>query len=250
MNCTHARQVLDAHIDNELDDATSADIARHLAKCPDCAAARAERDTLRRQIRAEAPYFTAPAQVQHHIERFSGVEPRTRPLSHGPTWFAAGAFAMVAALAGLLIGFLLARPVPEQPLHEQIIASHVASLGDARRLIEVAASDRHVIKPWFQGKIDFAPAVRDLSADGFALVGARLDHIADRQAAAVVYRIREHVINVYVWRAHSAASETPSIAAVRGFGVASWATGGMHYAAVSDVDTRDLQRLAQLLATP
>jgi anti-sigma factor RsiW len=250
VNCTRARQVLDAYVDNELDAATSADITQHLADCPDCAGERTERDALRLQVRGQAPYFTAPAALQQQVERFSGAAAGIRSVKRGPSWFAAGATAAVAAVAGLLIGILIARPLPEQPLPDQIIASHVASLGDARRLVAVAASDRHVIKPWFQGKIDFAPAVTDLSADGFTLLGARLDHVADHQAAAIVYRIRQHIINVYVWRSRSSVPEAPSFATVRGFGMASWTAGGLRYAAVSDVDALELQRFARRLAAP
>lgn len=262
VNCTRMRQVLDAYIDNELDAATGADILRHLAECPDCTAARAEREALQREVRASAPYFTAPASLQRHVERFAGAgtgadENRARLAQRGPGWLTAGAMACVATLIGLLSGYFLARPLPDQPLDhpmsDQIVASHVASLSDTQRLITIAAADRHVIKPWFQGKIDFAPAVRDLAAAGFTLSGARLDHIAGRQAAAVVYRIRNHVINVFVWRADGPAAhaaQPPAFTTVRGFGMVNWNHGGLHYAAVSDVDPRDLKQFASLLAAP
>lgn len=250
MNCAHLRQVLDAYIDHELDAATSADITQHLAACAECAAARAERDALRREVRSGAAYFSAPDSLRQQVERFSGPPARVHRAVRRPSWFFAGVLAAVAALAGLLAGYWLARPLPDHPLQDQLIASHVASLGDARRLTEVAANDRHVIKPWFQGKVDFAPNVRDLSAEGFTLAGARLDHVADRQAAALVYRIRNHVINVFVWRAERSEAQAPSFAVVRGFGVMSWAAGGLRYAAVSDVDPRDLKHFAGLLAAP
>jgi len=89
--------------------------------------------------------------------------------------------------------------------------------------------------------------VHDLSGEGFALVGARLDHVANRQAVAIVYRVRNHLVNLFVWRATSNKSEALAVSTVRGFGVATWAGGGLHFGAVSDVDTDDLERFARLV---
>lgn len=253
MNCAHARQMLDAYIDNELDAATSAQMSQHLAECPACMTAQAERDALRLQVRAHAPYFEAPAALRTHVETFTGAAAlRAAPSvaqAKRPSWFAAGALASAAALAGLLSGLWFARPPADDPLREHVVASHIASLADSKLLIDVAASDQHVIKPWFQGKIDFAPAVPDFAAEGFKLAGARLDHIADRQAAAIVYRVRNHVINVFVWRAKNNETSAPTTFVERGFGVTTWTRGGLRYAAISDVETRDLQRFATLMNT-
>ncbi len=248
MNCTHMQQVLDAYIDNELDATTGEEIAQHLAQCPACVAAKAGRDALRRQVRAQATYYNAPAALRRDVERFTGDDTRTQRSQRArPSWYAAGALATAAALAGLLAGWLIARAPADNPLREEVAASHVASLSDTRRLVAVASSDRHTVKPWLHGKIDFAPVVKELSNEGFALQGARLDHVGERQAAALVYRIRNHTVNVFVWRAGNAQPEAPATAVARGFNVTSWAHGGLRYAAISDVDRRDLERLARLL---
>jgi anti-sigma factor RsiW len=130
------------------------------------------------------------------------------------------------------------------------VASHVAALAPTRQLIQVASSDRHTVKPWFQGKVDFAPPVKDLSSDGFALIGGRLDQVADKPAAAVVYQVRKHVINLFIWRAADHTPDAMATTSVRGFSVTTWAAGGLRFAAVSDVDRRDLTRFAQLIGTP
>jgi anti-sigma factor RsiW len=130
-----------------------------------------------------------------------------------------------------------------------VVALAVAE-GRAERLVQVAASDRHVVKPWFQGSVDFAPPVRDLSAEGFALLGARLDRIGDQQAAVVVYRIRNHPIDLFVWRANGDAAAPVQPAVERGFSVATWAQQGLRFAAVSDVDARDLERFARAVQSP
>ena len=253
MNCARTRQLLDAWVDDELDLTTANDIATHLAQCPACAALRSERVELRDAIRAALPREAAPgafaAAVRRALARESAAFDRRR---RGPSWRQAAAIASAAAFAGALAMYVgLHAPVLEAPPRAQAVASHVAAMavaeGRAERLVQVATSDRHGVKPWFQGKVDFAPPVRDLGAEGFALLGARLDRIGDRQAAVVVYRIRNHPIDVFVWRVHSDDSAPVELAVERGFSVATWAQQGLRFAAVSDVDGRDLERFARVL---
>lgn len=258
MNCTRLQQVLDAHIDGELDRATTGEITTHLAQCTACAALHDQRSALRRDLRAQAPYFKAPATlapaIQRALEHAAGhalvqAETEASPRKTRLSWLHAASFAAVAALAGLAGGYWLAQPLPDYPLRDAAVASHVAALAPQRQLIVVASSDRHTVKPWFQGKIDFAPPVKDLASDGYTLVGARLDHVADKPAAAVVYQVRKHVINLFVWRATDRAPDAIATASVRGFSVTTWAADGLRFAAVSDVDGRDLTRFAQRVST-
>ena len=107
-------------------------------------------------------------------------------------------------------------------LPDQVVASHVASLTPGRTLVDVGSSDRHVVKPWFAGRTEFAPWVRDLSGDGFELVGGRLDRVGDREAAAVVYRIRNHYVNLFMWRALSGQADPMKVSQARGFELATW----------------------------
>jgi anti-sigma factor RsiW len=130
------------------------------------------------------------------------------------------------------------------PSMDVLVSRHALSL--AGPLVAFASQDRHHVKPWFHGKVDFAPAVRDLSAMGFVLEGARLERLDGRAAAAVVYRIRNHPINLFVWRA--TAPRQPSgiaLSQVRGYAVAQWSEQELMFAAVSDVDPRDLERFAR-----
>ena len=251
MNCTRFNQVLDAHIDGELDHATTRDIAAHLAECAACTALRDNRLALRQALRTQAPYYKAPATLAPAIRRAltqTAVAPKQR--ARGLSWLHAAAFATVAALAGVIGGYRLAQPQPDYPLRDPAVASHVAALAPTRQLIQVASSDRHTVKPWFQGKIDFAPPVKDLAAAGFTLVGGRLDQVADKPAAAVVYQVRKHVVNLFVWRAADRAADAVATSNLRGFSVATWAADGLRFAAVSDVDARDLTRFAQLVSGP
>ena len=250
MNCARLRQVLDGWLDGEIDRATSVDIEAHLKDCTACAGVKRERDALRDRVRADVGYYRAPAGLKQAVRRAVVASADAEGFRRRrPTWLQAGALASFAACAGVLAGYLLGVPTPDNPLPEQVVASHVASLGTAARLTEVASADRHVVKPWFQGKVDFAPVVLDLSEHGYVLIGARLDHIADRQAAAVVYRVRNHLINLFAWRAGSR-DEAPTALAARGFSVATWSDKGLRFAAVSDVDPRELERFAQLVRAP
>ena len=250
MNCARLRQVLDAWIDGELDAATCAEIDGHLGGCPECRALKGERDALRREIRSGAPYHEAPASLRAAIVDRLDSTPARAP-ARRPYWAGTAFIAGVALLAGLLGGYWIARPLPlaEDALREHIVASHVASLGDPQRLIAVQSTDQHVVKPWLQGKIDFAPVVRDLAPQGYTLLGARLDHVGDRQSVAIVYRMRNHVINMFAWRAADYAAEPVALKSARGFGMATWAEGGLRYAAVSDIERSDLEHFARLMQT-
>ena len=249
MTCARARQVLDALVDLELDEATEREIEAHLASCQDCERQRGERVLLRDRIRRDAPRFAAPTPLRSAIAHaVAGADAFRPPLANRPTWKFAAWFAATAAGAGVAAGIWLGRPALTDAHRELAVASHVASLSPQRRLIDIASTDRHAVKPWFAGKIDFSPPVRDLAAEGFALAGARLDHVGERQAAAVVYRVRNHDINLFVWRAASEGQREPAASAfVRGFAITTWAQDGLRFAAVSDVDLRDLERFAGLV---
>jgi anti-sigma factor RsiW len=245
------RQVLDAWIDGELDAVTAGDIEQHLDQCPACLALKSDRDILRGQVRAQAPYYNAPPALRSTIlNRLDQTPPTAQPSPRSRNWLGAGALATIAALLGLLAGYWMARPLPDDSVREQLVASHVASLNTPQRLITVDSNNQHVVKPWLQGKIDFAPMVRDLSTHGYTLLGARLDHVGDRQAVAVVYRMRNHVINLFVWRAADYTAANLALQSARGFGMATWADGGLRYAAVSDIERGDLERFAQLAQAP
>lgn len=249
MNCARVRQMLDAFVDHELDSATSHEIETHLGGCDDCASARTERVAMLERLRAETPYFAAPPALRAAIGRALDRTDSAAPRAPGrPSWLQTGLLAGGTAIGGLILGLSLNYGSLDDATYEQAVASHVASLAPPRRLIDIASSDRHVVKPWLSGKIDFAPPVIDLDPYGFTLLGARLDHVGDRQATAVVYRVRNHDITLFVWRAVREGTPTETVVTtVRGFGVASWTQDGLRFAAVSDVDRRDLQRFADLL---
>ena len=253
MTCARTRQMLDAWIDEELDAATSNELARHVAGCPACSALRTGRDTLRKTIKSGAPYYVTPATLKPAVMRqLSAAQPVRLPKARRAAWWQMAAFAASAAVSSSLVtAWMLKGPVensPASPWREQVVTHHVASLADPLHMIEVTSSDQHTVKPWFHGKLDFAPTVVDLAPQGYVLRGARLDRFEQQLAAALVYRLREHPINLFMTRA--AHSESLTIHNVRGFSVAIWASDGVRFAAVADTDAREIERFAGLVQTP
>ncbi len=252
MNCVRARQVLDAWFDRELDGSTQAEVSGHLERCPDCAALNEEREALRALIVRAAPRESAPAEVVRGIRLAVGRQgEKPKKIPARPSWLMAASLSGVAACLGTVLTLLIVHLGPFESAAEVVVKSHIAALeaadGSYDGLVQFASSDRHVIRPWLRGKVDFAPPVQDLSKHGYALLGARLDHIDGRRVAVIVYRIRNHPIDLYVWGSTAVADEAPALSVRRGFNVAAWAESGMRLAAVSDVDRSDLDRFAWLI---
>jgi anti-sigma factor RsiW len=152
-------------------------------------------------------------------------------------------------MAGFVLGLWVSAPRdPGSDPREPVIALHVASFENGAPRIEVASSDRHVVKPWFAGKLDFAPTVRDLSEHGVALLGGRLDTLGGQPAAVLAYRIRRHQISLVIARSAMVRESPLAVSTLRGFAVATWAHDGLTHSAVADVDARELQRFAELFS--
>ena len=160
-----------------------------------------------------------------------------------PGWLSAGA----SFACGLLVAFSVltyrADLRGDADVEQQVVAAHVRSLL-ADHLMDVASTDQHTVKPWFTGKLDFAPPVVDLASAGFPLVGGRLDYVDHRTVAALVYRHGGHVINVFAMPARDGRA-TAAVSAVRqGFQLAQWQAGGMRFWAVSDMAREEMDRFA------
>jgi anti-sigma factor RsiW len=168
-------------------------------------------------------------------------------------WLAVAASIAVVIFVGLRLVPGLRNGRHTDLITQEIIASHIRSLQPGH-LYDVESTDQHTVKPWFDGKLDFSPPVRDMANQGFPLVGGRLDYIGGRAVAALVYQRRKHIINVFVWPESSGDfADTPGFERQEirdGYNLIEWRTGEMHFAAVSDVNADDLKQFIQLLETP
>jgi len=248
MTCDEIRDLLDAFYDGELDAPRSAVIERHLEECPGCAALSNARSALSEVIVKSATRYSAPAALRKKIES-QVLRP---PLIHQPRMMPWRGIAIAASFAlFVMVGWnawLLQSGTPSPSVEGEIVSDHIRSLM-ANHLSDVASEDRHTVKPWFMGKLDYAPPVDDLAADGFKLIGGRLDYVGGMQVAALIYRRGAHVINVFLWptRAGDDAQPQPRWTNDHGYHVANWSHAGMTYWAVSDVDPTELTRMVDLL---
>ena len=260
MRCEDARPLIDSYLDGELDLVRTLDLERHVEGCASCAPVRQSAMELRAAIRRELPYFRAPQSLQQRVRAIAQqpakAAPRVTVLRW--QWIGAAAAVLLVVLGAARLGENLLGPSQEDLVAQQIVAGHIRSLM-ANHLADVASTDQHTVKPWFDGKLDFAPTVTDLAQSGFPLVGGRLDYMDGRPVAALVYQRRLHYINLFVWPSTGVrgappssekASEPASQARAQtreGYNMLHWNKGGMTYWAVSDVAADDLQSFAALL---
>ena len=229
----------------------SLDIEQHLKNCPGCSRAFAEQKSLRSAIARSSLYHEAPNSLRRHIRtelrRAAGPEVSSRP--RWWSWRILWAPLGVMALAFLVVLGILMRPSAESRLPEEIVSAHIRSLMPGH-LIDIPSSDQHTVKPWFNGKLDFSPPVRDLADRGFPLIGGRLDYVSDRPVAAVVYQRRKHVINLFIWPTRNSGAQNATASSRQGYHTILWRQGGMTYCAVSDVNEADLADFARILRAP
>ena len=244
MSDRHLGEVLDAYMDNELSVERALEARAHLATCQPCRQDFEHLQTLRGVLQrtlteAEAsPDFLR--KLRHSLRR---AAPRRWSTRISRVAWSAGSLALAAGVV------LLALPSMRRPAEDvslEVVGAHLRSL-QADHLTDVASSDRHTVKPWFQGKLPFSLPVRDFREQGFVLEGGRLDYLAGQPVAALVYRTREHVINAFVWPAEVGRDIGPRPETLRGMHLLHWAYEGMDWWLVSDVNEADLDSLASLL---
>jgi anti-sigma factor RsiW len=236
--------LVQAELDGELDAAQAAALEAHRASCPICQAAQGELLRTRALLRGEA-YETTPDNVRARVmARLLQAEPRPAAAPRRRWVFPSlGGFGLGVACAAAL-SFLILAP-QRNDLADQIVAGHIRALQPGH-LEDVVSTDQHTVKPWFDGRLDFAPPVRDFAADGFPLKGGRLDYLDGRPVAALVYQRDKHVIDVFVWPEGGVLPHLAGNTAIQGYNVAHWTMDGMNFWAVSDLERGQLDDLAAL----
>lgn len=238
--------LVQAEFDGELDAAQAARLSVHRNECAVCRAAEADLARARELIRPEL-YQPAPDDLRERVlARLRTVEAAPVPQLRARWRFAgwrppAFGFGLGAACAAAVM--LLVLSPAEQSLTEQVVAGHVRALQPGH-LEDVPSSDQHTVKPWFDGRLDFAPPVRDLAGAGFPLKGGRLDYVGGRAVAALVYQRDKHIIDLFVWPAGSGAIAAPVSNERSGYNVVHWVQDGMNFWAVSDVEQNQLRDFA------
>jgi anti-sigma factor RsiW len=237
--------LVQAEFDGELDAADAARALQHRESCMICRAAYAEFEAARGLLREAAPYYPAPDSLRRALA--AGLAAKTPQRPRRSAWWRDGASFLLGTALAAGIAVLVINPA-QQPLLDQVVASHIRALQPGH-LEDVASSDQHTVKPWFDGRLDFAPPVKDLAAENFPLVGGRLDYLGGRAVAALVYRRDKHLIDLYVWPDRGGNSG-PTMAARNGYNMVHWTEDGMSLWAVSDLEASQLEDFARLWRAP
>jgi anti-sigma factor RsiW len=251
MNCKECQSLMQGYIDGELDLVTSLKLEDHIQNCPVCSGMYRDYLSLRTSMSEKSLYLESPSGLEQRIQSRLHKEIPSHTDRRIPLW---GWVGMAASLAiVVLVAWALVRdwsaPSAHNHLIEDLITSHVRSLM-ASHLTDVTSSDQHVVKPWFDGKVDFSPLIHDFSGHGFPLVGARLDYVAGRPVAAAVYRRGQHVINLFMWTSVNDNKTPERILTRQGYNLVHWSQGSMTYWLVSDINKTELEDFARILLQP
>lgn len=249
MDCTETQRLLHAYLDAELDMADTLEIEQHLQQCTACLESYNNYQALRTAIKTSSLYYQAPEKLQQGIRSSVLKSNKAAFVSQIASWrglSVAAALIFAILLSLWVFSHLGSTPVAGIALPQEVLASHVRSLM-ANHLVDVPSSDQHTVKPWFNGKLDFSPPVVDLTPQGFPLQGGRLDYLDNQPVAAVVYKRREHVINLFIWPSTQNQGGERDTTTLQGYYLIHWTRSGMTYWAVSDLNLNELQQFVQLV---
>jgi anti-sigma factor RsiW len=254
VDCSETQNLVHAYVDGELDPAHELEIEQHLQGCTSCARASENWQSLRSVFGPSQLSFQAPPGLR---TRILGTLPpgidQSRSSRPGlpRRWMSAAALVAASVLIVTLGSWAMVqyylKASAEDLLIKELTSSHVRSQLVIGHLTDVASADRHTVKPWFSGKLNFSPPVANFKDEGFRLVGARLDYLDDKPVAVLVYKHDEHIINLFVWRTACGVDRNLESMSRQGFHIAHWIHADLEYWAISDVASSELQRFATLV---
>src|SRR5690242_15055076 len=237
--CVDQELLLGGLVDGELDAANTALVEAHVARCEGCRGELDRLQAVRNLLRGEGVRHSAPQSLATRIWTNPELAPKAAKDNRWRGWIGGG---VVGALAASLAMVSFVTPATTGAIDQDLVSSHVRSLQPGH-LTDVQTTNQHIVKPWFNGRIDFAPPVPELAAQGFPLIGGRLDSIEGKTVAAIVYKRRLHTVNLYVWPE----KETSERSFVKdGFAVTEWSRNGLRFAAVSDIPAPELRQFETL----
>jgi anti-sigma factor RsiW len=241
----HSTLLVHAYVDGELDPVNAVAIEKQIAADPALAAERAQVEALRRALRDKLPATELPAGLEARVRKAIG----TAPAGGAPSWRAMAASIMLAVVVSSGATWLLTHAPATDGITDAVMAGHLRALM-APQPIDVASSDGHVVKPWFNGRIAQAPRVVDLSNAGFKLIGGRVDVVGRAGVPTLVYQIRQHLISLTAVPDTAHGSTAPITTAARGYNILRWSDGDVSYVAVSDLNVADLTKFVQAFRGP
>jgi anti-sigma factor (TIGR02949 family) len=245
MTCASIRTLIEAHLDGELDPSREADLLVHLETCSDCRQLLDAARSLKKTMLEQAPYYKAPPGLKARIvaeTRKARVRTGGKP-PFAWNWLAIAASVLLVASVAGNISLVRSRVSPAEMAAASVLSSHVRSLSGTH-LLDVPSSDQHTVKPWFDGRLDFSPDVKDFAVDGFPLTGGRLEYLDGHPAAALVFQRRKHVVNLFTWPVAGSEEETRTTR--NGYHLIRWTKSGMTYWAVSDLNEAELGQFVEL----
>jgi len=249
LKCPETQALIHGYVDGELDLMKCLEIEQHLEACPACAQAHASLQAVRAAVQNSSLYVQTPTGLAKRVQS------SLRGASHAGRIPGMSARRLLAVAASLVVvtavGWGLVRSLSVRSadvfLTQELVASHVRSQMLPSHRFDVASSDAHTVKTWFEGKLDFSPAVQDLVGQGFPLIGGRLDYLHGRAVAALVYQRRKHSINLFIWPSSPGDEAAPKKATRQGFHILQWTRSGMTFCAVSDLNEGELQEFVLLI---
>lgn len=256
MECIQVQQLLSAYLDHELETSQAQQLSEHILRCSACASALAQMEGLSTDIRQHASYHVAPpglrARIKADLSRPTTSKLNNRinsRIRHWPwAWINLGVSGISTAAFAATLVLYLNQPSDTQIFEDEVLASHFRSLAPGH-LIDVASSDRHTVKPWYAGKLDFSPPVADLAAQGYPLLGGRLDYLAGRPVAALAYQHRKHIVNLYLYPDTGKNSIDVKTGSNHGYQIVQGSNAGTHYVAVSDMNGMELKQFVSYWKT-
>lgn len=238
--------LVQADFDGELDAGRAAALVEHVAQCAHCQLVSDQLARSRALLRG-VPRYPVPRALRDSIERAVRAQSPAE-VQHGQLRSRSNRTALLgwaAALAASVV-FAIVLFLPRSPdLGAELVDSHVRSLQLESHLIDVPSSDHHTVRPWFAGKVDFAPLVKELGADGYELKGGRVDIVGGRPVSVLVYQSGRHLVAVYMWPERAGADEMPRAQQLDGFNVRRWAESGLVVSCISDLAADELERFEQ-----
>jgi anti-sigma factor RsiW len=240
MTCAESVLLIHPLLDGELDAGHAREVERHLEACRNCGAQFQVYRKMQQAMSAARLRFSAPPTLRRRIEAMLPPVSVPRPVRVMNRRSMLQGFAMGTALSAMAASLVVGVITTDQDhVLGEVVSAHIRSLqGD--HLMDVQSSDQHSVKPWFNGRIDLSPPVLDLTAEGFRLIGGRLDYIDGEAVACIVYLRRRHVINLFVLNGEGWAYQASRLETIQGFNIRHWSAEGLEFYAVSDLNAEEL----------